>query len=111
MNQNAHAVICSIWPIDDKENAEFLEKFYSFMANGLSSSDALRKTKLYFAENHYSPSMWGAYVYYGNDFYLTKKDTIPVFFYIILFAFVFLTGFIVFIYKKRKLKNRLIKLS
>jgi CHAT domain-containing protein len=109
MNQNAHAVICSIWPIDDKENAEFLEKFYNFMANGLSSSDALRKTKLYFAENNYSPSMWGAYVYYGNDFYLTKKDKIPVFFYITLVALVFLTGLVVLIYKKRKLKKTFIK--
>jgi len=111
MNQNAHAVICSIWPIDDKENAEFLEKFYSFMSNGLSSSDALRKTKLYFVENNYSPSMWGAYVYYGNDFYLAKKDTTSVFFYITLVALVFLTGLVVLIYKKRKLKPRFFKMS
>ena len=28
LNQNATAVIGTLWPIDDKENAFFLEKFY-----------------------------------------------------------------------------------
>jgi CHAT domain-containing protein len=75
LNQNATAVISTLWPIDDKENAVFLEKFYYFLSVGLASSEALRQTKLYFANNNYPPDMWGAYLYYGNDFYLRKKET------------------------------------
>lgn len=104
MNQHARAVISSLWPIDDKENAEFLEKFYSFMAGGISSSDALYKTKLYFAKNNYSPTMWGAYVYYGSDFYLSKKNTLNEYLYVILIIlFCGLAVFVVFI--KRKFKK------
>ncbi len=75
LNQNATAVISTLWPIDDEENAVFLEKFYYFLSNGLVSSEALRQTKLYFSNNNYPVSMWGAYLYYGNDFYLRKKET------------------------------------
>jgi hypothetical protein len=82
LNQNATAVIGTLWPIDDKENAVFLEKFYYFLSEGLASSEALRQTKLYFANNNYPPSMWGAYLYYGNDFYLRKKETNNLFFYL-----------------------------
>ncbi len=102
MNQHAHAVICSIWPIDDKENAEFLEKFYSFMAQGLASSDALYETKLYFAKQNYSPSMWGAYVYYGSDFYLSKNHHENIFLYLAISVFVLLLLFLFLIYKQRK---------
>ena len=73
LKNNAHSVISTVWPIDDRENAKFQEKFYSFLAQGLSSSDALHETKLYFAQHHYPVSLWGAYVYYGHDFYLSPK--------------------------------------
>lgn len=103
LNQNAHSVICSLWPIDDKENAEFLEKFYEFMAEGLASSDALHQTKLYFANKNYSPSMWGAYIYYGNDFYLNKKNLLNEYLYVILLIlFCGLAVFVVFIRRKFK---------
>jgi hypothetical protein len=89
--------MCSLWPIDDKENAEFLEKFYEFMAEGLASSDALHQTKLYFANKNYSPSMWGAYIYFGNDFYLNKKNLLNECLYaILLILFCGLAVFIVF---------------
>ena len=105
MNQHASAVISSLWPIDDKENAEFLAKFYEFMALGISSSDALYKTKFYFANNNYSPSMWGAYIYYGSDFYLSKKNILNEYLYVILIIlFCGLAVFVVFI--KRKFKKQ-----
>jgi len=101
ISQHASAVICSLWPIDDKENAEFLEKFYGLMAEGLASSDALHQTKLYFANKNYSPSMWGAYIYYGNDFYLNKKNMLNNYWYLVIV----LAGLIIFAvtmaYKKR----------
>jgi CHAT domain-containing protein len=101
ISQHASAVISSLWPIDDKENAEFLEKFYDLMAEGLASSDALHQTKLYFANKNYPPSMWGAYIYYGNDFYLNKKNMLNNYWYLVIV----LAGLIIFAvtmaYKKR----------
>ena len=105
ISQHASAVISTAWPIDDKENAEFLAKFYEFMALGISSSDALYKTKFYFAKNNYSPTMWGAYIYYGNDFYLSKKNILNEYLYVILIILFFgLAVFVVFI--KRKFKKQ-----
>ena len=45
LNQHATAVISTLWPIDDKENAEFLEKFYTYLSDGMLSSEALRQTQ------------------------------------------------------------------
>jgi hypothetical protein len=99
LNQNATAVISTLWPIDDKENAVFLEKFYYFLSNGLASSEALRQTKLYFSNNNYPVSMWGAYLYYGNDFYLRKKETNNLFIYFSIGMFCIIGLF--FIYKNK----------
>jgi CHAT domain-containing protein len=104
LNQNANAVITTLWPIDDKDNAEFLEKFYNYLSEGLSSSDALRQTKLYFAKNNYSPSMWGAYIYYGNDFYLSKKETSYLYIYISIGMILVIAIIFIFL-KKLKLRN------
>jgi hypothetical protein len=45
--------------------------------------------------------MWGAYVYYGSDFYLSKKNAMATYWYLIIIA----AGLIVFafmmVYKKR----------
>jgi CHAT domain-containing protein len=100
LNQNATAVISTLWPIDDKENAAFLEKFYYFLSTGLASSEALRQTKLFFANNNYPPSMWGAYLYYGNDFYLRKKEPNYLIVYLSI-SIVFLIGFYYFIRSKK----------
>jgi hypothetical protein len=71
------------------------------MAEGLASSDALHQTKLYFANKNYPPSMWGAYIYYGNDFYLNKKNMLNNYWYLVIV----LAGLIIFaftmVYKKR----------
>ena len=53
MNSHASSVTGTVWNLDDKENAEFLAKFYEFMALGISSSDALYKTKFYFLKPIY----------------------------------------------------------
>lgn len=99
LNQHATAVISTLWPIDDKENAEFLEKFYTYLSDGMQSSEALRQTKLYFARNNYPPSMWGAYLYYGNDFYLHQKETTNFYLYISI-GLILIVG-LLFIYVKK----------
>ena len=104
LNQNATAVISTLWPIDDKENAVFLEKFYYFLSSGLSSSVALRETKLYFANNNFPPAMWGAYLYYGNDFYLRKKETNYLVFYLSI-GIISIVGLCFYFYRKNKVNQ------
>jgi Cu/Ag efflux pump CusA len=65
----------------------------------MQSSEALRQTKLYFATNNYPPSMWGAYLYYGNDFYLHKKGTTNFYLYISI-GLILIVG-LLFIYVKK----------
>jgi CHAT domain-containing protein len=103
MKQHANSVTSTLWNLDDKENAEFLEKFYGLMAEGLASSDALYQTKLYFAKQNYSPSMWGAYVYYGSDFYLTKKNMLNNYWYLVIIIALSVL-LIIKLYKNRKSK-------
>ena len=104
MNQHATAVISTLWPIDDKENAEFLEKFYTYLSEGLPSSVALRKTKLYFATKNYPPCMWGGYLYYGNDFYLNKKESNNLFVYISI-TLILIVGLLFIYFKKIKARQ------
>jgi hypothetical protein len=68
--------------LDDKENADFLAVFYTFLKTGSTSSDALHKTKLHFINKGYPSTMWAAYLYYGNDFYLSKKSNVNIYLYI-----------------------------
>ena len=102
INQHASAVISSLWQLDDHENAEFLEVFYNFMANDLAASDALYKTKLFFLEKKYSPAMWSAYLYYGNDFYLNKKEPFNLPLYVCSFLIILLVLLLYFKYIKKR---------
>lgn len=104
LRNNAHAVISTVWPIDDRENAKFQEKFYSFLAQGLSSSDALHQTKLYFAQENYPVTLWGAYVYYGHDFSLSSKKPGYKPLYLILLGLSIATA--IFFLLRTRIKNR-----
>lgn len=106
IHQHAIAVISSMWQLDDHENAEFLEVFYNFMAKDLAASDALYKTKLFFLEKKYPPAMWAAYLYYGNDFYLNKKQPFNLPLYACYFLIILIVLLLYFKYiKKRSKKN------
>jgi hypothetical protein len=50
--------------------------------------------------------MWGAYIYYGSDFYLSKKNILNEYLYVILIIlFCGLAVFVAFI--KRKFKKQI----
>lgn len=106
IHQHAIAVISSMWQLDDHENAAFQEVFYNFMAKDLAASDALYKTKLFFLEKKYPPAMWAAYLYYGNDFYLNKKQPFNLPLYACYFLIILIVLLLYFKYiKKRSKKN------
>jgi CHAT domain-containing protein len=102
INQHASAVIISLWPLDDRENAEFLEVFYTFMAEDLAASDALYKTKLFFLEKGSPPAMWSAYLYYGPDFYLQKKEPFNLLLYVCSFFIILIVLLLYFRYIKKR---------
>jgi len=58
-------VIYSLWKVDDKSTYLFFEKFYQYLATGLTASESLRKTKLYFIDSDdpklKDPYVWAAF--------------------------------------------------
>lgn len=55
LHAGARAVIASFWEIRDLEAGEFMKSFYTrYLEQGLSPSDALRRTKLAFLSGEVS---------------------------------------------------------
>ena len=58
----------TLWSIHDQAGAQFMERFYSYVAAGDPLSSALRKAKLdMIASPYYShPYYWAGYVLHGD---------------------------------------------
>lgn len=57
-------VISALWPIEVKKSGEFFEHFYDELKSS-SSSEALRRTKIWAVNHDYNAEDISAYVYYG----------------------------------------------
>jgi hypothetical protein len=90
LSHEASAVISANWQIDDKENADFFNRFYNYLKKGEKSSEAFYKTKLDFIKLNKSPAVWGAYFYFGNDFEIVGENKNLLIFSIILIVSVLL---------------------
>ena len=68
----ANGVLVSLWEIDDKSTAIFMEKLYQLvMKGGMSFHAAVNQTKICFmkgefGEKYSDPYYWGPFVYFGN---------------------------------------------
>ena len=67
MTAGAPAVIASLWPVNDQASAMLMMRFYDFMAEGLTSADALRQAQqsLLGEEPTADPYYWAAFGLYG----------------------------------------------
>ncbi|NOX19245.1 MAG: CHAT domain-containing protein [Chlorobi bacterium] len=64
----AKSIIISDWDVDDKYTSNLMEYFYSFLSEGFSKSEALKKAKLKFIkEVSGNPYYWAAFRLSGND--------------------------------------------
>jgi CHAT domain-containing protein len=64
----ARSVTASVWKVDDKATAEFMNGFYESLSTGASKAAALRSAKLKLIESkRYShPRYWAAFVLTGD---------------------------------------------
>jgi CHAT domain-containing protein/Tfp pilus assembly protein PilF len=64
----AHSVLASLWPINDRTSAAFMNDFYSCLLRGESRRRALQSAKLRMLRSGYShPSYWAGYVLQGDS--------------------------------------------
>lgn len=64
----AHSVAATLWPVNDRASAEFVKRFYGFLASGSTASSALRLAQVD-AMRHQIPTRdWAAFVLTGDGF-------------------------------------------
>jgi CHAT domain-containing protein/tetratricopeptide (TPR) repeat protein len=64
----AKSVISTLWPIQDRSTALFMDKFYGFLVKGHGRAEALRLAKLDMLSSKYRhPFYWAAFVLNGDS--------------------------------------------
>ena len=64
----AEAVVATLWPVNDRASAEFVKRFYGFLASGVTATDALRFAQLDAMQRGVAPRDWAAFVLTGDGF-------------------------------------------
>jgi CHAT domain-containing protein/tetratricopeptide (TPR) repeat protein len=65
----AAATVTSLWRVEDRPTADFMQQMYYFLAQGQSKSEALRSAKLQFLHSpssSHDPRYWAAFVLNGD---------------------------------------------
>jgi CHAT domain-containing protein len=63
----ARSLVTTLWEINDRATALFMDYFYGYLKDGLSKAEALRRAKIKMARSSYShPFYWGGYVLNGD---------------------------------------------
>ena len=68
LQAGAHSVVATLWPVSDRQSAEFVQRFYGFLANGSAATDALRLAQLDAMKRGVPPRDWAAFVLTGDGF-------------------------------------------
>ncbi|MFW6123595.1 MAG: CHAT domain-containing protein [Acidobacteriota bacterium] len=99
------AVLMSLWPVNDQATFQLMERFYAHLRSSKSIIDSLRKTKLELID---SDSL--SHPYYWAGFIVSGKADQKIFhpfslqtFMIGMIFFVFITLFLFFYFKHRKI--------
>jgi CHAT domain-containing protein/tetratricopeptide (TPR) repeat protein len=66
LEAGARSVVATLWRVGDRTAAAFVERFYTAMARGLSSGDALAAAKRDEIARGTPPSVWAAFTLVGN---------------------------------------------
>lgn len=64
----SRAVVASLWVVDDRRTAEFMERFYGYLRAGETTDRALRRTQLDFIRSAATapPAHWAAFTLSGD---------------------------------------------
>ena len=68
LQAGAHSVVATLWPVNDRASAEFVRRFYGFLASGVAATDALRLAQLDAIQRGVAPRDWAAFVLTGDGF-------------------------------------------
>jgi CHAT domain-containing protein/tetratricopeptide (TPR) repeat protein len=68
LQAGAHSVVATLWPVSDRESAEFVQRFYGYLASGAAATDALRLAQLEAMKRGAPPRDWAAFVLTGDGF-------------------------------------------
>jgi CHAT domain-containing protein/tetratricopeptide (TPR) repeat protein len=68
LQAGAHSVVATLWPVNDRASAEFVKRFYGFLASDMPATDALRLTQLDAIERGVPTRDWAAFVLTGDGF-------------------------------------------
>jgi CHAT domain-containing protein/Tfp pilus assembly protein PilF len=59
-------VVCSLWAVDDRETATFMERLYGGLKYGQAAADALRSAKLEMIRDRKPPVYWAPFILIGE---------------------------------------------
>jgi CHAT domain-containing protein/tetratricopeptide (TPR) repeat protein len=68
LQAGSHSVVATLWPVNDRASAEFVNRFYGFLASGVAATDALRLAQLDAIQRRVPPRDWAAFVLTGDGF-------------------------------------------
>jgi CHAT domain-containing protein len=64
----ARSVVSTLWPIEDRSTAFFMDRFYGGMSRGLSKSKSLQRAKIDMIHNGYvDPHYWAPFILSGDS--------------------------------------------
>jgi CHAT domain-containing protein len=72
----AHSVVATLWPVNDRASAEFVQRFYGFLASGSTASEALRLAQLDAIRREQPTRDWAAFVLTGDGFVRVSAATV-----------------------------------
>ncbi|MDQ2765666.1 MAG: CHAT domain-containing protein [Gemmatimonadota bacterium] len=68
LQAGAHSVVATLWPVSDRQSAEFVQRFYGYLAGGAAATDALRLAQIDAMKRGVPPRDWAAFVLTGDGF-------------------------------------------
>ncbi|MEX2476957.1 MAG: CHAT domain-containing protein [Gracilimonas sp.] len=72
----AKSLALNLWSVNDKVASEFATDFYSYLNEGITKSEAIRKAKLnQLKKANANPHFWGAYMLIGNPSPITDDPS------------------------------------
>jgi CHAT domain-containing protein len=66
LHAGSHSVVSTLWLVDDKPVARFMELFYRQLERKAAVADSLRDAQLRLLREGYPPYVWAAFVLTGG---------------------------------------------
>jgi CHAT domain-containing protein/tetratricopeptide (TPR) repeat protein len=60
------SIIATLWSVDDRPTALLMERFYTYLQDGMGKAEALREAQLDVREEYPNPYYWSAFVLSGD---------------------------------------------